>query len=340
MAKRTGDTRIVGRAQGARPDAVPEAHKHIEAERTLVGALAVPIEQIIPDPDQPRKDRDQTRLVELAASIKEYGVLQPLLVREHGLLDDGRTQYMIVAGGRRHAAAQLAGQARLPVVVRESEGATLRITQLIENVQREDLAPLEEARAFKELMDAEGLSALALGQRLNISGQKVRDRLLLLSSPTVADAVQRGQIGPTIARDVLHLAPEPQAALLARIDTGATIDSTDVQDARAAAQAAGIANPRSSGGGRAKRSAARAEAPVSAAQKDSATPSMQTTFAPTAPPAASSVAPAFSVDGLNTALGTLDIEDVSMLLRYGIRQRWTCQQLLDALHDQAPDAAH
>ncbi len=276
MAKRTGDTRIVGRAQGARPDAVPEAHKHVEAERSLVGALAVPIEQIIPDPAQPRQSRDQARLDELAASIKEYGVLQPLLVREHGLLDDGRTQYMIVAGGRRYAAAQQAGVARLPVVVRDTEGAALRLMQLIENVQRQDLAPLEEARAFKELMDAEGLDAVALGKRLHITGQHVRDRLLLLTDEVVASAVQRRQIAPTTARDLLRLPDESRVQLRARVDAGENLAEADIREARARNAAEGVVNPRATGGGRAARKASR---PLHSTIAQEGT-SQQTPFAP------------------------------------------------------------
>ncbi len=327
MVKRTGDTRVAGRAQGAKPDAVPEAHTHIDAERSLVGALLVPIEQIVPDPDQPRRDMGGDRLAELAASLKEYDVLQPLLVREAGLLDDGRTRYMIVAGGRRYAAALLAGLARLPLVVRETEGAARRMTQLVENVQRQDLAPLEEARAFQELMDVEGLSAEELGKRLHVSGQKVRDRLVLLSNPKVSDAVQRGQIGPTVARDVLRLADEPQATLLARIDAGASIDTTDVNEARARAAAAGISNPRRTGGGRPSRTSPLADSPAAVTPPSPPASKIQTSFehpspiAPLVPP----------VDSLKAALGALDVGAVVTLLQYGVDAQWTCEQLLGAI---------
>ncbi len=248
----------MGQPQPGRPIAPAQAATQSDGPRTLQGALLVPIEQVTPDPDQPRKDhggpvsghsRDES-LAALADSLTTYGVLQPLLVREAGLLDDGRTRYMIVAGGRRYAAALLAGLARLPVVVRDTEGAMLRLTQLVENIQRQDLAPLEEARAFQELMDAEGLRAPDLSKRLHISAQTVRDRLLLLSDQPIADAVQRGQIGTAVARDILRAAPAPQAALRARVDAGEAVTRTDVQDARAGAEAAGVTNPRKTGGGR------------------------------------------------------------------------------------------
>jgi len=227
-------------------------------ETRLVGALTVPIAQLTPDPDQPRRDHGGESLVALADSLTAHGVLQPLLVRAQGTLVDGRTRYMIVAGGRRYAAALLAGLAHLPVVVRDTEGATLRLTQLIENIQRQDLAPLEEARAFQELMDAEGLKAPDLARRLHISAQTVRDRLLLLSDQPIADAVQRGQIGTAVARDILRTAPEPQAALRAMVDAGASVTQATVKDVRTRAEAAGVTNPRKTGGGRRKRSAAAA----------------------------------------------------------------------------------
>lgn len=96
----------------------------------LAGAREVPIEQIVPDPDQPRRDWDAEEasggLAELAASLKEFGVLQPLLVREQGALDDGRARYVIIAGGRRRAAAERAGLATLPVVIRDEEAGRVR----------------------------------------------------------------------------------------------------------------------------------------------------------------------------------------------------------------------
>lgn len=212
--------------------------------------MAVPIEQLVPDPHQPRRDMGADRLTELSDSLKEYGMLQPLLVREDGYLDDGRTRYMIVAGGRRYAAAQQAGLTRLPVVVRDTEGATLRMTQLVENIQRQDLAPLEEARAFQELMDAEGLTAAALATRLHISPQTVRDRLLLLSDQAMADAVQRGQIGTAVARDILRAADEPRTVLRGLVEAGETVTKATVKDVRDRATAAGVTNPRKTGGGR------------------------------------------------------------------------------------------
>jgi len=220
----------------------------------LAGAREVSIDQVVPDPGQPRRTMDPERLAELARSLTEHGVLQPLLVREDGYLDDGRTRYRVVAGGRRYAAAQIAGLERLPVVVRDTEGTALRLAQLVENLQRQDLAPLDEARAYKELMDADGLSAEALGARLHISGQQIRDRLLLLSDQVVADAVQREQVPATVASELLRLPDEARHELRGRVEAGETLQRSDVRAARTRAKDAGVVNPKAKGGGRRARS--------------------------------------------------------------------------------------
>ncbi len=334
MAKRTVVVAATGRVQAERPPAPEQTARQADGPRTLVGALTLPIEQLIPDPDQPRRDHGGDSLRALADSLTTYGVLQPLVVREQGTLDDGRTRYMVVAGGRRYAAALLAGLTRLPVVVKDTEGAALRMTQLVENLQRQDLAPLEEARAFKEIMDAEGLSAKALGQRLHLSGQHVRDRLLLLSDQPIADAVQRGQIGPTVARDVLHLADAAQAPLRRRISDGETLDNTDVKHARAAATAAGMTNPRAAGGGRAART--QTEKGVTHAEDK------QTTFASSASPTPTNVAPVHAqaaTNDLDDVVEGLNITRLTVALQYGIDKQWTCQDLLQAiLEHQAADS--
>src|SRR5262249_33943230 len=112
-------------------------------ERRLPGALEVPIEQVETDPGQPRQDwayeEGERRIDELAASIREFGILQPLVVREDGALADGRQRYVIIAGARRRIAAERAGLAALPVIVRGEEATQIRLLQLIENLQRHDL---------------------------------------------------------------------------------------------------------------------------------------------------------------------------------------------------------
>ncbi len=233
----------------------------------LAGARTVLIDQMVPDPGQPRHDWDDeesvARLAELASSLKEFDVLQPLLVREDGSLDDGRTRYVIIAGGRRHAAAKLAGLATVPVVVRDEEGSRVRVLQLIENIQRRALAPLDEARAYQEIIDAEGISAEVLGVRLRISGQQVRNRLRLLDDQIMADAVERGQIKPSVARETDNLPAPYREAIRTRIAEGDRVPLSDVRHAQLQAVATGASNPRSKGGGRAARNTKGASRPAS-----------------------------------------------------------------------------
>jgi len=238
----------------------------VAGDNRLVGAREVSLDQVMPDPDQPRRDWSGAEAVEdlneLAASLKEFGVLQPLLVPQDGALDDGRTRYVIIAGGRRRAAAELAGVATLPVVVRDDEGGRVRLIQLVENIQRRALAPLDEARAFKEIIDAEGISAEALGERLHISGQQVRNRLRLLDDQMLADAVERDQIKPSVAREIDNLPAPYREAIRARIAEGDAVPLADVRHARTEAGDAGAVNPRSKGGGRAARNAKKVIRPV------------------------------------------------------------------------------
>jgi len=226
--------------------------------RPLVGAVEVPIKQVVPDDRQPRRDWDhgegRRRLEELAASIREFGVLQPLLVRQDGTFPDGGARYRIIAGGRRRTAAEMVDLATLPVVVRGEEAQQVRVLQLIENLQRQDLSPLDEARAYQELIDADGLSPQALAERLHISGQHVRERLRLLADQVFADAVERRQISATAARDIMRLPDEEIARFRQRVLAGETLQSNDVARARAHLTAAGVANPRFKGGGRPARS--------------------------------------------------------------------------------------
>lgn len=215
MPRRASPPIEIRRGQGGRPEPPREAMAQRDSERALAGALTVPIEQIVPDPGQPRREMDPIRLGELAASIREYGVLQPLLVREDGVLDDGRTRFMIVAGGRRYAAAHQGGLTRLPVLVRDSEAVQVRILQLTENIQREALDAVEEARAIKELMDLRHMGSRSMAEHLHCSHAYVNNRLKLIEHEDVAAALQprdaaRRLLAPSIA---LEIAREEDVAM-------------------------------------------------------------------------------------------------------------------------------
>jgi len=223
-------------------------------ERALPGAMEVPIDRVLPDPGQPRRDwghdEGERRLEELTASIQEFGILQPLLVREGAIRPDGVQEFIIIAGGRRRAAAERAGLATVPVLVRGEEGVRVRVLQLIENVHRQDLSPLDEARAYQELIDIEGLTPPELAVRLNISDQKIRDRLRLLTNQAIADALERKQLNLTAARSLQQLPDGEIAAFKARLRLGERIEHAEIEACRQRLIAAGIVNPRYKGGGR------------------------------------------------------------------------------------------
>lgn len=226
-------------------------------ERRLGGAFEVPLDQVFPDPGQPRRDwaydDGERRLEELADSIREFGVLQPLVVREAGALPDGRIRYVVIAGGRRRAAVERAGLASVPVVVRGDEGARVRVLQLLENLQRQALSPLDEARAYQELIDTEEISATALAARVHVSDQHVRGRLRLLADQIVSDAVERRQVPVSAAKIILQLPDEEMFGLKERIRGGETLHMADVMAVRERLRANGVVNPRFKGGGRGPR---------------------------------------------------------------------------------------
>lgn len=169
----------------------------------------LPIERIVPNETQPRKYFDPAALEELADSIRREGVLQPLLVRP---LPDGN--YQIVAGERRWRASQMANLRQLPVIIREmSEEQSLAIA-LIENLQREDLNPMEEALGYKELRDRYGLNQSDIASRVGKSRSAVANTLRLLQLPeALQQDVISGKITQGHARPLLGV--DDENALLA-----------------------------------------------------------------------------------------------------------------------------
>ena len=182
----------------------PEAQPG-EALRTL------PVQQLQPGKYQPRMQMDASKLTELAESIKAQGVIQPIVVRE---LSPGK--FEIVAGERRWRASQEAGLAEVPVVVRELDDRTVIAMALIENIQREDLNPLEEAQALQRLIDEFDLTHAAAAEAVGRSRAAVSNLLRLLELPAEIRAlVQAGSIEMGHARALLPLAA-PMAISLAR----------------------------------------------------------------------------------------------------------------------------
>jgi ParB family transcriptional regulator, chromosome partitioning protein len=177
--------------------------------------LLIPLDRIKPNPEQPRKAFDQERLNELADSIREQGIIQPLIVEEY------QAGYRIIAGERRFRAAQIAHLAEVPVLVRSfSEEEKLEIA-LIENIQREDLNPIEEAHGYRHLMVQAGLSQEDVAQKVGKNRSTVANSLRLLKMPeAMQDALVAGKMTAGHARALLSiLNPADQMILFNRIIT-------------------------------------------------------------------------------------------------------------------------
>jgi ParB family chromosome partitioning protein len=177
---------------------IPET-KQVEPPSTEID-----IDRIVPNPSQPRLSLDEEPLEELAASIRENGVLQPVLVRPFG---DG---YQLVAGERRLSAAQRAGLLKVPAIIREVPDERLLELALIENIQREPLNPMEEAQAYQRLMDATQATQEQVAGRLNKDRSTIANALRLLKLPeSIGLMVSKGQISPGHARALLASNADP-----------------------------------------------------------------------------------------------------------------------------------
>lgn len=175
------------------------------------GIFTLRIDQISPNPRQPRGKMDPEDLQELAESIRVHGVLQPLIVTASEDLD----HYILIAGERRLRAARLAGLERVPVLVREASELERLELALIENIQREDLNPLEAAQAYQHLVDDFSLSHEEIAARVSKNRATVTNTLRLLKLPDeIRQALVDGQISEGHARALLAL-PTPQAQMAA-----------------------------------------------------------------------------------------------------------------------------
>lgn len=177
--------------------------------RDLSGVQVLPLKDIIPNPNQPRRKFSEKSLEELAASIRSQGILQPLLVRPCGPAKPGK--YEIVAGERRWRASQLAGLTEIPVLVRSFSAQDTLAAALIENLQREDLNPLEEALGIQTLKDEFGLSQDDLAKKLGKSRSAIANCLRLLSLPEATRKdLAEGRLSAGHARALLGIT-DPQA---------------------------------------------------------------------------------------------------------------------------------
>jgi ParB family chromosome partitioning protein len=171
------------------------------------GITQIPIENITPNPHQPRTRIDAGELAELAASIREHGIIQPLIITESSQTD----QYTLVAGERRLVAARQAGLRQVPAIIREASEQQLVELALVENVQRTDLNPLEAAEAYRQLSEDFGLSHEEIATRVGKSRTTITNTLRLLNLPqSIQKSLVGGEISEGHARALLSL-PTAQA---------------------------------------------------------------------------------------------------------------------------------
>jgi ParB family chromosome partitioning protein len=185
-------------------DALIPTHPEGEILTEFGGVLEVPLELITANPHQPRKGFNEVKLRELAASIQEHGIIQPLVLSTKDSSE--QKKYALIAGERRLRAAKMAGLSTVPAILRETDSQNHLIIALIENVQRADLNPLETASAYQSLAVEFGLSHEDIGKRVGKSRTSVTNILRLLDLPDVVQqAVRKDQLSMGHARALLAL---------------------------------------------------------------------------------------------------------------------------------------
>jgi ParB family chromosome partitioning protein len=174
------------------------------------GEQKIPLDRLRPNPDQPRKYFDEAELRELADSIRENGIIEPIIATDAG---DG--SYIIVAGERRYRAAPLAGLTEAPVIIRDYTDEKRMEVALIENVQRADLNPIEEAAAYKNLMSLTGLSQDEVAAKVGKNRSTVANALRLLKLPAdIQKSLEKGELSPGHARAILSVSDAKSQTLL------------------------------------------------------------------------------------------------------------------------------
>lgn len=336
------------------PDQRPAGVEDLDNARSIDAGL------LESNPYQPRKTFPEAALAELAADIAAHGVLLPLLVRPHPTMD-GR--YQIVAGERRWRAAQRAGLTQVPCIERALDNAEMERLALVENIQRADLNPVDEARAYQRLID-NGASRLGLSKLIHKHHEYIAQRLRLLDDPRIEKAVSDGALGATVGQEIMRVKDQARRDdFIRRIEKGEEITVRAVKDAHA--------QERDTAGTTSQAQHTTAPAPdapltataappvanysqpapdmhstpplhvsdrpgttINAGQlKDSLDERQKGSLSPAlaAAPTTPSAPRVASVDGLGAALGALDVAAVTTLLHYGAAEGWSCAQLLTAI---------
>ena len=178
---------------------VPTENRSVPAEAKKGVEIFIPLEKLKANPGQPRKNFDKEELAELADSIKQQGIIQPIIAEDAG---DGN--FTIIAGERRVRAAGLAGIKEVPVILRKYSDEKRMIVSLIENIQRSNLNAIEEASAYRQLMQLEGLSQDEVASRVGKNRATVANALRLLKlPPEMQESISKGELSPGHARAIL-----------------------------------------------------------------------------------------------------------------------------------------
>ncbi len=222
MARRSG----LGRGLDALIPGSPDDPEAEAAAATAVGLIDLAVADIEPNPQQPRSQFDEAALASLAASIRELGVLQPILVRPV----DGR--YQLIAGERRWRAARRAGLDRIPAIVRAIDDSTSLEQSVVENLHRQDLNPLEEAGAYQQLVEDFGLTQDEVARRVGRSRSAVANIMRLFQlPPSVQRMVRDGQLSAGHARSLLGTPDRAFQEALARRTVEQSLTVRDVEQA-------------------------------------------------------------------------------------------------------------
>lgn len=202
-------------------------NKITKPTETNTGVLEVDINKIKPNPNQPRKNFDEDALKDLAASIKVHGIVQPIVLNKNA---DGT--YMIIAGERRWRAANLCGLKTVPAIIKDYTEKQIKEISIIENLQREDLNPVEAAKAIKELMDEYGLTQEAVSEHIGKSRSNVANTLRLLTLyPAVLDMIEKGKISAGHARCLVVVEDANEQLKLANAIVSKNLSVRDLEKA-------------------------------------------------------------------------------------------------------------
>ena len=198
MAKRSALGRGLGALLGE--DTLKETRSiHRIATGNLAAVAGIPLDQIVPNPYQPREGFDPEALAELADSIRTLGIIQPLTLRQ-----TGPASYQIISGERRYRAARMAGLTEVPAYIRQADDVAMLELAIVENIQREDLDPIETALSFQRLIDECGLTQEAMALRVGKKRTTITNSLRLLRLPeTVQKALKDGKISAGHAKVLL-----------------------------------------------------------------------------------------------------------------------------------------